>query len=425
MFSSSEIRPGYFKKNLMSGHPNHNASQRNLLRIGVRLPPWATFATSVFAGILDYSRLNGRWSLYTENNAEGELETLRLGADWDGDGLITFRCSPEEVSAWERRGMPVVNISSEGETGPHPRVIPDNAQVGALAAGHLMESGLDSFAFVGRAATAYSRPEWAPGPRRYARERLDGFASALAGKNVRPAQLMLPPRDYTAPETWRKVRDEVARFLDTLPRPCGIFAADDPLAVVVIRAMESIGARIPEDFCVVGFGDDPAFCHMTSVSLTSVCYPGHDLGYEAARALALRMADDPKVPVEKLVPVTRIAARKSTDFLAIGDPEVARLVRLIRNSATADSIQVSELLEQTRLSASTLKVRFNAALGHGPKREILLTRVRRLKQLLAETGLADEAIAKSAGFPSSEEMSRFLFRHTGQKPASFRTRNYR
>ena len=29
--------------------------------VGVRLPPWATFAQSVFHGLLDYMRLHGRW----------------------------------------------------------------------------------------------------------------------------------------------------------------------------------------------------------------------------------------------------------------------------------------------------------------------------------------------------------------------------
>lgn len=383
----------------------------SLPRVGIRIPRWANFAASVMAGVLDYTRLHGRWSLVTENDGEGELERVKFDRHWRGDALITFRCGADEADAWSAAGMPVVNICTEGVAGG-PRVIPDNRDAGRLAAEHLLESGVGAFAFIGRAATAYAdHPEWAPGARRYTRERLDAFSAQLARRGITPAALLLPSRDFSDPETWKTVRDEVAKFLADQPRPCGIFAADDHLGVVALRACEKLGLRVPDEIAVIGFGDDPVLCGMTAYALSSVVFPGRELGYEAARILHRRMRGD-DTPAETIVPIARVTGRESSDVLSIRDAEIAKLVRHIRRHAPGDMMQVSELLAHTTLSASTLKVRFHAALGHGPKREILLTRLRHLRHMLDEGAVHPEKIAVSSGFATVSDMMRFIRRHS-------------
>ena len=89
-------------------------------------------------------------------------------------------------------------------------------------------------------------------------------------------------------------------------------------------------------------------------------------------------------------------------------------------NAIGDPLQVSDVQAQSELSMTVLKERFQAALGHGPKREIMETRLRHLQYLLGSSDLSLERISSSMGFPSLESMSRFLFRQTGKKAEDFR-----
>jgi LacI family transcriptional regulator len=388
--------------------------------VGVRLPPWATFAGSIFVGLLEYMRLHGFWELVTGNDAFGELEPIRLDHQWRGDGIIAFRMTQKEAAAWKRAGMAVVNISSEGGAYGFPRVIPDNHQVGRVAADHLISLGLSNFAYVGRAASLYNVESWLSGPRRYARERWKGFSNALEARDLKARSFFLPAYPLWKKNTWRIIRRELAAFITSLPIPCGIFAADDPLALVVRHACEEAGRRVPDDIPLLGFGNDHVYCHGTTPALTSVEYPGREVGLRAAELLCAQLRGVAPRETEELARVGVVVPRESTDFLAFDDPEVGRLVRWIRLQAIMDPIQVTDVAAQSTLSLTALKERFQAALGHSPKREIMLTRQRHLEFLLRTTDLPMEKIAGSMRFPSVESMSRFLVRLSSRRPEDLR-----
>ncbi len=388
--------------------------------VGVRLPPWATFAGTVFHGLLDYMRLHGWWELVTENDAFGELEPVHLDEHWRGDGLITFRMTEEEGAAWRKAGVAVVNISSEGGCYGYPRVIPDNDEVGRRAAGHLIGLGLRHYAYIGRAASQYDVASWVSGPRRYARERWASFTDCLTEHGIEAKSFFVPPHPLWQKTAWKAIRREIVDFLKTLPLPCGIFAVDDPLAMAVRHAAQGGGFTVPDDLPLIGFGNDRVYCHGTTPALTSVDYPGREIGFRAAHFLAEQLAGRHPGEVEECVPVGAVVSRESTDFLGFDDSEVARLVRWIRLHALGDPIQVSDVHAQTDLSMTNLKARFQAAIGHGPKREIMQTRLRHLEYLLSSTDLAVEKIAQSMGFSSVESLSRFLLRETGKRVAQYR-----
>ena len=365
-------------------------------------------------------RLHGWWELVTENDAFGELEPVHLDEHWRGDGLITFRMTEEEGAAWRKAGVAVVNISSEGGCYGYPRVIPDNDEVGRRAAGHLIGLGLRHYAYIGRAASQYDVASWVSGPRRYARERWASFTDCLTEHGIEAKSFFVPPHPLWQKTAWKAIRREIVDFLKTLPLPCGIFAVDDPLAMAVRHAAQGGGFTVPDDLPLIGFGNDRVYCHGTTPALTSVDYPGREIGFRAAHFLAEQLAGRHPGEVEECVPVGAVVSRESTDFLGFDDSEVARLVRWIRLHALGDPIQVSDVHAQTDLSMTNLKARFQAAIGHGPKREIMQTRLRHLEYLLSSTDLAVEKIAQSMGFSSVESLSRFLLRETGKRVAQYR-----
>ncbi|MGC4013601.1 MAG: HAD-IA family hydrolase [Luteolibacter sp.] len=396
--------------------PSHPARRS----VGFRHPVWSCYAPQILTGIVDFMREHELWRLATENDLFGEMEAVKLDHDWRGEGLIVFRATEEELAAFRQRGQAVVLTSTEGPDLGFPRVVTDNAMIGALAAEHLIECSVPDFAFLARGETYYREEQFAPGHRRYSRERLGGFRTKLAEYGCEPVVHYLKGRPLWKAQTWREIETEVMAFLDTLPSPCGLFVADDSLGAVALRAADRLGRKVPGDLAVIGFGDDAVCCFSTWPALSSIAYPGREVGRQAAELLWRQMNGEKTLGGRVEIPVGKVIARESSDTLAIADPEIRELVRHIRLTAPHDALRVSELAERSPLSMTTIKARFSALLGHGPKQEIQRVRLRHLQHLLVHTDLSLSTIARDMNFGSAHELSRFFLTETGQRPTEYR-----
>ncbi|QJE94668.1 HAD-IA family hydrolase [Luteolibacter luteus] len=388
--------------------------------VAMRHPVWSSYGPLVMAGVVDFMREEDPWRLATENDSYGEMEAVKIDREWHGDGLILFRATEDELAEFRRRGQAVVLTSTEGPDLGFPRVVPDNQQIGRVAAEHLIECSVPHFAFLARGETFYREEQFAPGLRRYARERLGGFRSKLAEYAIEPTVHYLKGRPLWKDQTWREVETEVMAFLDLLPRPCGLFVVDDSLGAVVLRAADRLGIRVPGELAVIGFGDDPSYCFATFPALSSIAYPGREIGKQAAAMLWQQMNGGAPPPVRTEVAVQTVVARESSDTLAIEDEEIRDLVRFIRRQAPHEALRVAELAERTTLSMTTIKARFATVLGHGPKQEIQRVRLRHLRHLLMDHRLSLAEIARQMQFGTAHELSRFFLAETGQRPTDFR-----
>jgi LacI family transcriptional regulator len=81
--------------------------------------------------------------------------------------------------------------------------------------------------------------------------------------------------------------DATLALLDRLPvadLPDAIFAADDWIAIGVLRALRTRGLRVPDDLAVVGYSDIP-LAPLADPPLTTVHVPKRRLGRTAAKLL--------------------------------------------------------------------------------------------------------------------------------------------
>jgi len=404
----------------MASSKKSSASGEGPRLVGARFPQWWSFGMPMLGGVVDFMREHEMWRLATENDSYGEMEAMRIGEHWRGDGLILFRATGEELAAHRRAGRAVVLTSSEGPDLGFPRVIPDNEQVGRLAAEHLIECNFDDFAFLGRGETYYREEQFASGIRRYSRERFRGFRDRIVEFQHEPVTHYSEGRPLWEKDIWREVLQEVRGFLEHLPAPCGLFVADDSLGAVALRAADELGRRVPGELAVIGFGDDIAYCHATFPPLSSIRFPARKAGFEAARMLWRQMNGDKSCGEVVRVPVGEVLARESSDTLAIGDPEIRAMVGWIRRRAPYDTLRVAELAKNSRISMTTIKQRFAKLLGHGPKEEIKRVRLAHLRHLLRHTELTLDEIAGQMSFPTGHEVSRFFFTETGERPSLWR-----
>lgn len=379
------------------------------LLVGVRIPPWATFTRHIFEGILEHVRLHReRWQIRTMVQSTSEIAPVKIDEKWSGDGIIVFRPASRELAAWRARRIPVVNLSSESLGMGVPTVIPDNKLVGQLAAKHLLELGLKRFAFWGDCSRVYSR------------QRGEAFAAELKHHGFECEQMGFEISKLPAARKWDKVRTEMLRQLSAIELPIGIFARDDIAAAALTSACEQLGMAVPDDVAVIGCNNDVSFCHTASPPLSSVQYPGKEIGRIAARLLSQAMRHSDEVQGLTTVPPGPVVARESTDVLAFADPVAAEALRIIRREAPARVLQVADVVARLPISRASFQNRFREAVGCSPKEEITRVRVERATELLTTTDWAVKEIAFDMQFESSEEFSRFMRRQLGTSATEFR-----
>lgn len=107
------------------------------------------------------------------------------------------------------------------------------------------------------------------------------------------------------------VREEtVRRWLNSVPLPTAIFAADHETTLVVLKVLREQGIKVPDHLSIVGF-DDPASAAFLDPPLTTVRQPVEQLGRRAVQKLtdALRKGVMPQ-GMELLAP--ELVVRQST-----------------------------------------------------------------------------------------------------------------
>ncbi len=100
------------------------------------------------------------------------------------------------------------------------------------------------------------------------------------------------------------------QVLERNPRPTAIFAANNFIALGVLKSMHAAGLRVPEDISVVGFDDLPTSMLIDPV-LTVAAQPAYEMGAQATKMLIERLTgNNPEAPQEIVLPV-EIVERKS------------------------------------------------------------------------------------------------------------------
>ncbi len=361
------------------------------------------YARGLLQGIVHYIREHEPWSFHLMEQGRGDDPPAWL-AQWRGDGIIARIETPRIARAITRAKVPAVDVSAARLVPRLPWVETDDAQIARLAAEHLLERGFKHFGFCGDA-----RFNWSAWRERHFCDRL-----RAAGTEVSCYR----PSARAAANIATQVAD-LRRWLAELPKPVGIMAAYDIRGQQVLDACRSAGLAVPAEVAVIGVDNDELLCDLASPPLSSVIPNAHLAGYEAAALLDGLMAGRPVGAEARLIPPLGVAARQSTDVLAVDDRDVARAVQFIREHA-CDGINVADVLRAVPLSRRVLEQRFRRLLGRTPRAEIAHARLARVKQLLSETDLPLYQIAERTGFEHTEYLSVVFKRETGQRPGSFR-----
>jgi LacI family transcriptional regulator len=378
------------------------------LRIGLVFSPGLAYCRGILRGIKRYAEARPDWLFLPLAPGRQALRRLRAARP---SGVIAHIYSAELAEALPRLGVPVVNVCGVFDGLPVPRVGVDDDRCGRLAAEHLLDRGLRHFAFVGQRDHAYS-------VRREA-----GFRRALERHGLRPACYHeRRPRPFDPMGRLWALDPRLQKWVAALPRPVGVFAPNDLWGVQLIEVCRQAGLQVPDEVALLGVDNDDLLCGLARPPLSSVALPAERIGYDAAGLLGrlLRRGRAPAHP--RLVPPVGVVARRSTDLLAVADPEVAAAVRFVRENRH-QPIRVPDILGAVPVSRRALERRFRRAVGRSLLDEIRRAHVGRARELLAQTDLPMPAVAEHAGFSDARQLSTVFRTVTGQTPTTYRAQS--
>jgi LacI family transcriptional regulator len=233
------------------------------------------FITSVLAGI-EKIVTEAKYNLIIVHSAEDadlEIANARNLFHKRVDGIIASLSFNTENLAhfkqFESKNIPVIYFDRVFETNEGAKIIINNFQAGYDATTHLIQQGCKRIAHV---TSSLKRNVYA--------ERLRGYKQALADHKLKFDEKLLIV-DGLKEENATKSAN---RILAMKTLPDGIFITNDFCAAIIMQALKDAGIRVPQDIAVVGFNND-IIGKVVSPKLTTVNYPGFEMGQLAARSL--------------------------------------------------------------------------------------------------------------------------------------------
>jgi DNA-binding LacI/PurR family transcriptional regulator len=198
---------------------------------------------------------------------------------------------------FESAGIPLVLI--DRDLVPYPRrskydlIGIDNRRAGYILTRHVISSGCRRLIFVGRHRSAPSCAARAVGFREAVQDSGLEFRDEFVLHQANPSDAA-----------------EVRGFMTRL-KPEGIVCANDFTAAQLMRTLEGLSIRVPDDIRIGGF-DDVKYANLLPVPLTTIHQPCAELGAAAVRAMIERV-HNPQLPPRDILLDFHLVVRASTD----------------------------------------------------------------------------------------------------------------
>lgn len=374
-------------------------------RVALIIETSVVYGRRILSGIARYLRSHHRWSVFLEEHELGTRPPAWLSrGDWDG--ILSRPTDPELADEFRKMDVPVVDLNDLHEDLGLPWVGSDHQGIGRMGAAHLLERGYRHFAFAGFSGELWSEL------------RAAGFQEVVKARGFPVFVYESRWRSSDTPR-WDEDIGKIEDWLADLPQPLALMSCNDARGLHILDACTRLGILVPEQVAVVGVDNDEVLCELCTPPLSSVEPDPERIGYSAAELLDRLMASRSSRPGRITIDPVRVAARRSTDALAIEDRIVATAMRFIREHAFT-GCSVNEVIRHLHVSRSVLERRFREQLKRSPQAEIRAVQLSRVKQLLVETDFPLEHIAELSGFDHPEYLSVMFKRTCSLTPGQYR-----
>ena len=233
------------------------------------------FITSVLAGI-EKVVTEAKYNLIIVHSAENpnleaanasnlfhkRVDGVIASLSFDTDDLTHFK-------QFQSKNIPVVFFDRVFENSDGTKVIINNFQAGYDATSHLIEQGCKRIALI---TSSLKRNVYS--------ERTRGYKQALQDHKLKFDEKLVVIDGIKEEDATRSAK----RILAMKNLPDGIFITNDFCAAVIMQLLKDAGIQVPKDIAIVGFNND-SIGKVISPKLTTINYPGFEMGQVAARSL--------------------------------------------------------------------------------------------------------------------------------------------
>ena len=199
--------------------------------------------------------------------------------------------------------------------------------------------------------------------------------------------------------------DRFVEWIAALPKPCGIFAANDTAGESVLLACERLGLDVPGRIAVVGVDDIDYICNHTRPTLSSIRRDLEGEGRAASELLAWLLAHPGSRPKPRAVPAIALVRRSSTRFSRMRDKRVADAEEWIRLHACEEGVGPRDVVRQMGVSRTTADRLFRAVAHRTMLDEIRSVRIERAQEKI-RAGVPYDLAAAECGFSSTLDFRR-------------------
>ena len=210
-------------------------------------------------------------------------------------------------------------------------------------------------------------------------------------------------------------------FITELPKPCGILAANDEMAVHVLRAAESAGIPVPQDIAVMGIDNDELVCENTIPTLSSVSPAFERSGKLAAGLLVRRLRVQTLKPVVLEFGSMPLERRHSTRKTERVDMRAVRAVEYVRANA-CKGITAADVIRQMGMKVRMAEYRFRDVAKRSIRDESIAVRVARATELLLNSKMSVNDIYLKCGYRDPRSLRAVFTKTTGCSPLQWRNR---
>ncbi len=365
-----------------------------------------SYARGVLHGIHEFARTRRGWTLYLTEHGRHEIDESFAG-DWKFDGVIARIETERMAGIITAMDVPTIDVSAARLVEGIPWVETDDGAITRLALAHLRDCGLQNFAFFGD--PFYNWSIW----------RQQNFERILGRPDIIRSRIFNLPRRNEPRVRWWTLREPIREWLESLPKPVGIFACYDGCGQQLLEICRYYNFKVPSDIAVIGVDDDELLCKMATPSMSSVMPNAFRTGAYAAALLDRMMRGEKLTGRKHSIEPLGVRRRLSTDVLNVEDQHIAKAIAFIRQNAHAN-IHVEDVLNIVPLSRRVLESRFRRALNRTPHQEILRVRTNAARELLIETTMSLSEISEALGIEHPEYLSVFFKKETGLTPKEYR-----
>ena len=350
----------------------------------------------LLSGLQQYARENN-WLIHVLSRPDDDSAIPGLLRNWNPRGCIMDCGDGSRPPADRFFGTTPIVFFNRDAASPktrHPVLHQDSYAIARIAAEHLQLLGLKDFAFVPHASQA----AWS----KIRNQEFSRLVTRTGGRIHRPSG------------------DITADWLLDLPKPCGLFAANDAVAQRVVVLAQANGIRIPEDLAVIGVDNDEIYCEGSVPGITSIGIDFDSTARRLGEVLSRTISAPDKVVSLQLYDSAHLVPRGSTRRFRRNEPGVMEALDFIRRFACSDRIGIDDVIMRMKCSRREATQRFRAATGRSILEEIHEVRFQRMCELLKTTDAKISAIINFSGYRSEAFPKRMFVRRTGMTMRAYR-----